>query len=244
MPFLFVTATSFQSSFQGATSRKVRQFFQALRKAARKHGGAVGFIDEFDAIGLARNGATAMTAAPATASLLGCGGLEGLPMTHACRAGDHQRAVHRRQRPADGGQRAARADAVLRRAHRRREAARQAGRRAQPAAARPTASCAARPASRPTSCSSPRPTAPTRSTRRCCARAASTGGSPSSCRPRLGRRQLIDHFLTRKAHARRARPGRAPRRAGRRHPGLQPGDDRGPARRGAGPGRARRARPR
>ena len=32
------------------------QFFRALRKAARKHGGAIGFIDEFDAIGLARNG--------------------------------------------------------------------------------------------------------------------------------------------------------------------------------------------
>jgi ATP-dependent Zn protease len=80
VPFLFATATSFQSSFQGATARKVRQFFRALRKTARKHGGAVAFIDEFDAIGLARHG-TAMTAAPATASTtLGCGGLEGLPM--------------------------------------------------------------------------------------------------------------------------------------------------------------------
>ena len=82
VPFLFATATSFQSSFQGATSRKVRQFFRALRKAARKHGGAVGFIDEFDAIGLARNGASSMTAAPATTGLpMSCGGLEGLPMS-------------------------------------------------------------------------------------------------------------------------------------------------------------------
>src|SRR4051794_36310770 len=80
VPFLFATATSFQSSFQGATQRKVRQYFKALRKAARKHGGAVGFIDEFDAIGLARHG-TAMTAAPAApSSLTSCGGLEGLPM--------------------------------------------------------------------------------------------------------------------------------------------------------------------
>ena len=54
VPFLFATATSFQSSFQGATQRKVRKYFRALRKAARKDGGAVGFIDEFDAIGLAR----------------------------------------------------------------------------------------------------------------------------------------------------------------------------------------------
>jgi cell division protease FtsH len=81
VPFLFATATSFQSSFQGATSRKVRQYFRALRKTARKHGGAVGFIDEFDAIGLARHGAAAMTAAPAPAGMLCCGGLEGLPMT-------------------------------------------------------------------------------------------------------------------------------------------------------------------
>jgi cell division protease FtsH len=80
VPFLFATATSFQSSFQGATARKVRQYFRALRKASRKHGGAVGFIDEFDAIGMARHG-TSMTAAPATAqALVSCGGLEGLPM--------------------------------------------------------------------------------------------------------------------------------------------------------------------
>lgn len=86
VPFLFATATSFQSSFQGATARKVRQYFRALRKAARKHGGAVGFIDEFDAIGLARHGASGMTAARATSapttagSPVCCGGLEGLPM--------------------------------------------------------------------------------------------------------------------------------------------------------------------
>jgi cell division protease FtsH len=82
VPFLFATATSFQSSFQGATQRKVRQFFRALRKAARKNGGAVGFIDEFDAIGMARQGGAAMSQAPAsTSSLMSCGGLEGLPMS-------------------------------------------------------------------------------------------------------------------------------------------------------------------
>jgi cell division protease FtsH len=88
VPFLFATATSFQSSFQGATQRKVRQFFRALRKAARKNGGAVGFIDEFDAIGMARQGGS-MSPAPSSASnasypssMLSCGGLEGLPMTN------------------------------------------------------------------------------------------------------------------------------------------------------------------
>ncbi|MGN6242736.1 MAG: AAA family ATPase [Motilibacteraceae bacterium] len=82
VPFLFATATSFQSSFQGATARKVRQYFRALRKAARKHGGAVGFIDEFDALGLARSGMS-MTPAPslslALSTAMCCGGLEGLP---------------------------------------------------------------------------------------------------------------------------------------------------------------------
>jgi cell division protease FtsH len=82
VPFLFATATSFQSSFQGATQRKVRQYFRALRKAARKNGGAVGFIDEFDAIGMARQGGTAMAPVPSYASsLMSCGGLEGLPMS-------------------------------------------------------------------------------------------------------------------------------------------------------------------
>jgi cell division protease FtsH len=87
VPFLFATATSFQSSFQGATQRKVRMFFRALRKAARKNGGAVGFIDEFDAIGMARQG-HAMAPAPTVASsLMGCGGLEGLPMSAATSPG-------------------------------------------------------------------------------------------------------------------------------------------------------------
>jgi ATP-dependent Zn protease len=82
VPFLFATATSFQSSFQGATQRKVRQFFRALRKAARKNGGAVGFIDEFDAIGMARQGSSMSPAPSSASSLLNCGGLEGLPMTN------------------------------------------------------------------------------------------------------------------------------------------------------------------
>ncbi len=86
VPFLFATATSFQSSFQGATARKVRQYFRALRKAARKHGGAVGFIDEFDAIALGRAGMS-MTQAPAgTGGPLCCGGLEGLPAMSAATA--------------------------------------------------------------------------------------------------------------------------------------------------------------
>ncbi|MEY2401002.1 MAG: cell division protease FtsH [Ilumatobacteraceae bacterium] len=56
VPFLFVSASEFQSHFYGMTNRKIRQFFKALRQAARAEGGAIGFIEEFDAIGLARSG--------------------------------------------------------------------------------------------------------------------------------------------------------------------------------------------
>ncbi len=56
VPFLFATSTSFQSSFYGATQRKIRTFFKELRKAAVREGGAIAFIDEFDAIGGRRAG--------------------------------------------------------------------------------------------------------------------------------------------------------------------------------------------
>jgi ATP-dependent Zn protease len=80
VPFLMATATSFQSGLQGASQRKVRNFFKALRKAARQYGGAIGFIDEFDAIAL-RRPTMGMSAQPAQGSsgLLACGGLAGLP---------------------------------------------------------------------------------------------------------------------------------------------------------------------
>ncbi len=50
VPFLFVSATAFQSSYYGATGRKIRSFFRELRKAARREGGAIAFIEEIDAI--------------------------------------------------------------------------------------------------------------------------------------------------------------------------------------------------
>lgn len=54
VPFLYVSATAFQSMWYGATARKIRSYFRELRKAAREHGGAIGFIEEIDAIGLKR----------------------------------------------------------------------------------------------------------------------------------------------------------------------------------------------
>jgi ATP-dependent Zn protease len=56
VPFLFVSSSAFQSMYYGQTNRKIRSFFKALRTAARKEGGAIGFIEEIDAIGGARSG--------------------------------------------------------------------------------------------------------------------------------------------------------------------------------------------
>jgi cell division protease FtsH len=56
VPFLFVSATSFQSMWYGMTARKIRAYFKTLRKVARQEGGAIGFIEEIDAIGGRRGG--------------------------------------------------------------------------------------------------------------------------------------------------------------------------------------------
>ncbi len=54
VPFLFVSSSAFQSMFYGQTNRKIRAYFKALRRHARREGGAIGFIEELDAIGAAR----------------------------------------------------------------------------------------------------------------------------------------------------------------------------------------------
>jgi len=94
VPFLFVSATSFQSMFYGATSRKIRAYFKALRKAARAEGAAIGFIEEIDAIAMTRGGVASSSSAFAgslmsvgslrspgslASSGVDCGGLTGLP---------------------------------------------------------------------------------------------------------------------------------------------------------------------
>jgi cell division protease FtsH len=56
VPFLFVSASAFQSMYFGQTNRKIRTFFKRLRKYARTEGGAIGFIEEIDAIGGSRRG--------------------------------------------------------------------------------------------------------------------------------------------------------------------------------------------
>ncbi|MEO7836295.1 MAG: AAA family ATPase [Acidimicrobiales bacterium] len=56
VPFLFVSSSAFQSMYYGQTNRKIRTYFKALRRYARREGGAIGFIEEIDAIGGSRAG--------------------------------------------------------------------------------------------------------------------------------------------------------------------------------------------
>jgi len=56
VPFLFVSSSAFQSMYYGQTNRKIRSYFRALHNYARREGGAIGFIEEIDAIGAARGG--------------------------------------------------------------------------------------------------------------------------------------------------------------------------------------------
>ncbi len=59
VPFLFTSAPAFQSMWMGMTGARIRSFFKRLKKLARKEGGAIGFIEEIDAIGSDRGGMNA-----------------------------------------------------------------------------------------------------------------------------------------------------------------------------------------
>src|SRR5436309_1229308 len=64
VPFMFIPAPSFVSMWQGMTAWRIRAFFKKLRKAARKEGGAIGFIEEIDAVAMSRGGVSSAVAAP------------------------------------------------------------------------------------------------------------------------------------------------------------------------------------
>ena len=70
VPFLFVSSSAFQSMYYGQTNRKIRSYFKQLRKHARREGGAIGFIEEIDAIGGARTGMGASTSKEGTAGVV------------------------------------------------------------------------------------------------------------------------------------------------------------------------------
>ncbi len=86
VPFLFVSATSFQSMWFGATAKKIRSYFRALRKAARKEGGAIGFIEEIDAIAMSRGGVSSGMTALSSGLVAGCHGTASLPAAYAAPA--------------------------------------------------------------------------------------------------------------------------------------------------------------
>jgi len=67
VPFLFISAPSMTSHWQGMSAHRIRSFYKALRKAARKEGGAIGFIEEIDAIAMTRS---SMNATPAPGGLV------------------------------------------------------------------------------------------------------------------------------------------------------------------------------
>ncbi len=80
VPFLFISSPAFQSMWQGMSAYRIRSYFKALRKAARKEGGAIGFIEEIDAIGGSRGnvsrsnpGGGADSLARTTSSFMGSG---------------------------------------------------------------------------------------------------------------------------------------------------------------------------
>jgi ATP-dependent Zn protease len=82
VPFLYVSGTSFQSMFYGATAGKIRSYFKDLRKVARAEGGAIGFIEEIDAIGGKRGGMGMSPLEAVSASVQCCGSVMGLPATY------------------------------------------------------------------------------------------------------------------------------------------------------------------
>lgn len=80
VPFLFIAAPAMESMWMGMSAYRVRSFFKALRKAALKEGGAIGFIEEVDAVAMDRGGISRSTPegelelGRSTSSFMGPGG--------------------------------------------------------------------------------------------------------------------------------------------------------------------------
>lgn len=56
VPFCYASAPSFQNMFLGIGNLRVMNIYRKARKKAQKYGAAIVFIDEIDAIGMARGG--------------------------------------------------------------------------------------------------------------------------------------------------------------------------------------------
>ena len=246
VPFLFVSATSFQSMYYGATARKIRSYFKALRKAARA-GGRCDRVHRGDrrdrrrsrwpvgdhaAGGAARHRPAGRLRRPQRAA----GAVRRWDAGHGPEPQHGLRGRRRRR------QRAARPDAVLRRAHRVAEGPGQGHRLGQPLPAGEPAAAATDPAGHHGAAH----------------RGHQPGGQPGPGAAPAGPLRPPAHLrvadqdgtagadrLLPGPQVARARAGRrrAPRRDRLGDPGLHPGDDRAPLRRGPGqrgpPGRPR-----
>ena len=207
------------------TGRKIRNYFKELRKAAREEGGAIGFIEEIDAIAGARSG---MRTTPLR--------LERRP-TRRGRQPQHVERGHLRRR-----QRAADPAAVVRHADGRRTRARAGASTGRTACCRRTAG-----SRRSRRCASNILVIGATN------RAADL--DPALLRPgrfdrsihfdlpsRSGRREIIDYYLDSKAHVPELDKEERRDAARRDDLRLHAGDDRAPLRRGARVGAARRPR--
>lgn len=58
LPFGYASAPGFSNMFMGVGNLRVMMLYSKARKLAHKHGGAIVFIDEIDAIGMSRSGGT------------------------------------------------------------------------------------------------------------------------------------------------------------------------------------------
>lgn len=56
LPFVVVSGSSFVDKYAGTGAKRVRELFSQAREQAKKHGGAIIFLDEIDAIGQKRSG--------------------------------------------------------------------------------------------------------------------------------------------------------------------------------------------
>jgi len=73
VPFCYASAPSFQNMFMGIGNLRVMMLYGKARKLARKYGACIIFIDEIDAIGMARSGQGGGGAMPMLGGMMGGG---------------------------------------------------------------------------------------------------------------------------------------------------------------------------
>ena len=223
VPFFYVSSSAFQSMYYGQTNRKIRSYFKELRKAARAEGGAVGFIEEIDAIAASRAGMRMTGAAwgcrrghGTVSRSQGKEGIAGIvnELLIQLQSFDHPTRSEKLQ------------GFVVDRLNNWLPDHRQLSkRRSTPA------NVLIIGATNRADDLDPALLRPGRFDR----------SIHFDLPNRSGRREIIDYYLDRKAHEAGARPGRPPGGAGRHDRRLLAGDDRAPLRRGSGVGAAGRA---